>query len=193
MLRFVQLSFLALTLGLTTAMASAQAISPAMIEQFQKLPRAEQERSAKQYGYDLPSMAGTANQANTSESEPVKPLEQQLRQPDREGQAERNSLDRNTKPDKQLERFGLKLFNSEVSTFAPVTNVPVPDSYILGPDDSLELQLFGKENTSYELTVNRDGSISLPEIGTVNVSGLRFNEARQLIVEAIERAGYSAA
>lgn len=188
MLRFVQLSFLALTLGLTTAMASAQAISPAMIEQFQKLPRAEQERLAKQYGYDLPSMAGTANQANTSESEPVKPLEQQLRQPDREGQAERNSLDRNTKPDNQLERFGLKLFNSEVSTFAPVTNVPVPDSYILGPDDSLELQLFGKENTSYELTVNRDGSISLPEIGTVNVSGMRFNQARELIIERVQNA-----
>tara|TARA_B100001059_G_scaffold57050_1_gene52254 strand:- start:133606 stop:136263 length:2658 start_codon:yes stop_codon:yes gene_type:complete len=187
-LRFVQLSFLALTLGLTAATVSAQAISPAMIEQFQKLPRAEQERLAKQYGYDLPAMAGNANQGSTSETAPIQPLEQQLRQPERVVQPERNSNNRQAVADKQPERFGLKLFNSEISTFAPVTNVPVPDSYILGPEDSLELQLFGKENTSYELAVNRDGSISLPEIGTINVSGMRFNQARELITERVQNA-----
>uniref|UniRef100_UPI0035689A24 polysaccharide biosynthesis/export family protein n=1 Tax=Arsukibacterium sp. TaxID=1977258 RepID=UPI0035689A24 len=185
MLRFVQLSFLAITLGLTAATASAQAISPAMIEQFQKLPRAEQERLAKQYGYDLSSITG-AQTSRSSTPEPVEPLQQAVPEmPQQSGNGQQHSRPAESK---QSERFGLNLFNSAVSTYAPVSNVPVPDSYILGPDDSLVLQLFGKENTDVELTVNRDGSISLPDIGLVNVSGLRFNEARQLIVERVQNA-----
>ena len=44
MLKLVQLGFMALVLLLQAVPVSAQAISPAMLEQFKKLPRAEQER-----------------------------------------------------------------------------------------------------------------------------------------------------
>ncbi|KKO47876.1 sugar transporter [Arsukibacterium sp. MJ3] len=185
---------LALTLGLSAATVFAQAISPAMIEQFQKLPRAEQERLAKQYGYDLPG-AATSSKGSTSVSAPVDTLQQQQRQPETDNRSERPAPQNEAMTNQQPKRFGLALFDNNVSTFAPVTNVPVPESYILGPDDSLMLQLFGKENTDYELTVSRDGSINLPDIGPVNVSGLRFNQARELITERVQNAkiGVSAA
>src|SRR5262249_13884563 len=62
-----------------------------------------------------------------------------------------------------LKPFGYDLFDRGVSTFAPVTNVPVPSGYIVGPGDELDVQLYGSQNRSLRLVVARDGRISLPE------------------------------
>ncbi len=51
------------------------------------------------------------------------------------------------------------------STFAPVTDVPVPSDYIVGPGDQLNVQLFGSQNRNLRLAVGRDGRISFPELG----------------------------
>ncbi|KKO46988.1 sugar transporter [Arsukibacterium ikkense] len=165
---------MALPIGNVTAATP----SPAMLEQFKKLPRAEQERLARQYGYQLPTSAG--NSATADMPQEVERLQQpgKLRE-----QTERFK----DKP-QQVERFGLKLFDAEISTFAPVSNQPVPDSYILGADDQLLLQLFGKQNDTFTLVVARDGNVNLPDIGPVSVAGLTFNKANELIVERIRSA-----
>jgi protein involved in polysaccharide export with SLBB domain len=80
-----------------------------------------------------------------------------------------------------LKPFGYDLFNEAPSTFSPVTDVPVPADYIVGPGDQLSVQLFGSQNRTLQLTVNRDGTVSFPELGPINVSGLTFNAARQSI------------
>lgn len=77
-----------------------------------------------------------------------------------------------------LERFGYDLFAGEPSTFAPATNIPVPTDYVLGPGDELQLTLFGKENQTYLLPVDRNGDIQIPELGPVNVSGRSFDDVR---------------
>ena len=152
--------------------------SPAMLEQFKKLPRAEQERLARQYGYQLP---GANNSSNTNaQPEDV----EKLQQPNRVTEEPQTRK----KQDQEAERFGLRLFDAEISTFAPVSNQPVPDNYVLGAGDQLLLQLFGKQSDSYTLDVARDGNIMLPDIGPLNVAGLRFNKANELIVERIRSA-----
>lgn len=77
-----------------------------------------------------------------------------------------------------LRPFGYDLFDRQVSSFAPVTNVPVPANYVLGPDDQLQIQLYGNQNRTLYLTVGRDGLVQLPEIGPVAVGGQTFDAAK---------------
>lgn len=165
---------------------SAVTPSPAMLAQFQNLSPAEQQRLAKQYGIDLPagSMGASAQQAQPQvlvpqqQSPIIETIDPQF------GQYPQQL----TEEEKANQRFGMTMFNSQISTFAPVDNAPVPENYRLGPDDILLLQLFGKQNSSEELIVGRDGSVNLPEIGPVNVSGLSVSQASDVIANKVREA-----
>jgi polysaccharide biosynthesis/export protein len=80
-----------------------------------------------------------------------------------------------------LKPFGYDLFEQAPSTFSPVTDVPVPADYVIGPGDQFRVQLFGSQNRSLPLVVSRDGSINFPELGPINVGELRFSAAKSAI------------
>jgi polysaccharide biosynthesis/export protein len=81
-----------------------------------------------------------------------------------------------------LKPFGYDLFNGTPTTFAPVSDIQVPIDYIVGPGDTLEVQLYGgKEPALYELTVQRDGRVNFPKLGPIMVSSMTFDEARAAI------------
>jgi len=80
-----------------------------------------------------------------------------------------------------LKTFGYDLFENTPSTFSPVTDVPVPADYVVGPGDEFNVQLFGSLNRSHRLVVNREGAIGFPELGPINVGGLTFSAARRAI------------
>jgi protein involved in polysaccharide export with SLBB domain len=86
-----------------------------------------------------------------------------------------------------LKPFGYDLFDHDVSTFAPATNVPVPSDYVLGPDDELEVQLYGNQNRSVRLKVGRDGIVNFPQLGPINVSGETFRSAKADLESRVER------
>jgi polysaccharide export outer membrane protein len=86
-----------------------------------------------------------------------------------------------------LKPFGYELFKDSSSTFAPFTDVPVPSDYIVGPGDQLNVQLFGSQNRNLRLTVARDGRISFPELGPINVSGRTFLQVVADIEERVAR------
>jgi polysaccharide export outer membrane protein len=83
--------------------------------------------------------------------------------------------------------FGYDLFDRPVSTFAPVTNVPVPADYVVGPGDELVVQLFGNQNRTLRMRVGRDGRISFPELGPISVGGQRFTSVKADIEARVER------
>ncbi len=91
-------------------------------------------------------------------------------------------------PHDNLQLFGSGVFSEHVSTFAPVTDVPVPPDYLIGPGDVLLLHLFGRADIEHRLNVDRDGKISLPGSGPMEVGGLRFAEAKDLLRTRIERS-----
>ncbi len=64
-----------------------------------------------------------------------------------------------------LKPFGYELFDNAPTTFSPVTDMPVPADYLVGPGDEFNVQLFGNQNRSLTLLVNRDATISFPELG----------------------------
>jgi len=84
-----------------------------------------------------------------------------------------------------LRPFGYDLFAGVPSTFAPVTDVPVPSEYVIGPGDRIEVQLIGNSRGRYSLTVNRDGRIMFPELGPVAVTGMRFEELKARIEQRV--------
>jgi protein involved in polysaccharide export with SLBB domain len=84
-----------------------------------------------------------------------------------------------------LKPFGYDLFFGIPSTFAPATDIPVPADYVIGPGDTVNVQLFGNQNSEYFLAVNREGSINFPEIGPLSVSGLTISELRTTITERV--------
>jgi len=80
-----------------------------------------------------------------------------------------------------LKPFGYDLFGNAPATFSPVTDLPVPADYVVGAGDKFSVQLFGNQNRTINLTVNRDGSVSFPELGPIHVGGMTFNDARRAI------------
>lgn len=80
--------------------------------------------------------------------------------------------------DEVLRPFGYDLFAGTPTTFAPATDIPVPTDYVIGPGDTVQIQLFGKENAQYDLVVGRDGTLSFPGLGPVPVAGMKFDELR---------------
>jgi protein involved in polysaccharide export with SLBB domain len=84
-----------------------------------------------------------------------------------------------------LQPFGYDLFAGSPTTFAPATDVPVPAEYVLGPGDTLQVQLLGKVSATYSLIVSRDGTIDFPQLGPIRVAGMRFPEAQALIEQRV--------
>jgi protein involved in polysaccharide export with SLBB domain len=89
----------------------------------------------------------------------------------------------------ELRPFGYDMFKAdegaELNQFVPETAIPVPANYVVGPGDTLELQLIGEDGGYFSLTVGRDGTVDVPEIGPVAVAGLRFAAAKETIEKQV--------
>ncbi len=79
-----------------------------------------------------------------------------------------------------LEPYGYEVFEQRLSR-AGARNQPVPAAYVVGPGDTVRVQLYGAQSVTYELPIDRDGVLSVPEIGPVTVAGLTFDSMREEI------------
>ncbi|MGD8854484.1 MAG: SLBB domain-containing protein, partial [Gammaproteobacteria bacterium] len=89
-------------------------------------------------------------------------------------------------PEQELNRFGYDLFAGVPTTFAPATDIPVGPDYVIGPGDTVQIQLFGKEPAEYALVVSRDGTLQFPGIGPIPVAGLSFADMEEVIATRVE-------
>jgi protein involved in polysaccharide export with SLBB domain len=83
--------------------------------------------------------------------------------------------------------YGRDLFDEAPSTFAPMDNIPVPSDYAIGPGDELLIKAWGKLDLDLTLTVDRNGQIQLPKVGSLTVAGLRYSELNSYLRSAIGR------
>jgi protein involved in polysaccharide export with SLBB domain len=165
--------------------AQAQSITPAQIEQFKSLPKAQQEALARQYGVDL-NQPASSDQARTNQPVPViNPLPEQKQVSEEKAREQKKSAQEFDEKNHGLKPYGYDLFAGSPTTFAPVTEVPVPAEYTLGPGDVLKIQLWGSQSLRLELTVSRDGTVEFPERGPVSVAGLTFQQAREQITQIV--------
>ena len=61
----------------------------------------------------------------------------------------------------------------------------MPADYVLGPDDQLLIRAWGKIELNSRVTVDRNGQISLPRVGTLNVAGIRYSQVESYLRSAI--------
>ncbi|HVT97407.1 MAG TPA: polysaccharide biosynthesis/export family protein, partial [Acidobacteriaceae bacterium] len=67
------------------------------------------------------------------------------------------------------------------STSVPSLDVPIGPDYVLGPGDSLRIDLWGGLSQSFTRVVDRSGRLMLPEAGEVQVAGLTLERAQNTI------------
>ena len=89
--------------------------------------------------------------------------------------------------DNVLKPFGYDLFAGTPTTFAPVTEIPIPVEYVIGPGDTVQVQLYGKENQQYELMVDREGLLQFPGIGPIAITGMRFDELKNDLQRRVKK------
>ena len=94
----------------------------------------------------------------------------------------------NKPKDKGSIRFGARIFDMMQTSFMPINEPNFDSTYTIDFGDTLDLQLIGQINSIEELSVKRDGSINIPEIGKVFVSGLSLESAHSIIKNKISNA-----
>ena len=92
------------------------------------------------------------------------------------------------KPLDDSNRFGAKIFNMMQTSFMPINEPNFDSSYILDFGDTLEIQLIGQKNSIEKLSIKRDGSVNISEIGKISVAGLSLDEVSSLIKGKIANA-----
>ena len=85
-------------------------------------------------------------------------------------------------------RFGSNFFDMMQSSFMPINEPNFDSSYVLDFGDTLEIQLIGQQNSIDKMPIKRDGSVNVPEIGKLFVSGLTLEAANEMIKSRFSNA-----
>jgi protein involved in polysaccharide export with SLBB domain len=96
----------------------------------------------------------------------------------------------------KLKRFGSEVFLNRSmstgtrlggSTSLPSLDVPIGPDYVVGPGDSLTINMWGGASQTMMRTIDRNGSLMLPEAGEVQVAGLTLERAQDAIDHALRQ------
>ena len=81
---------------------------------------------------------------------------------------------RNNLPASAMENtvFGHEIFSNKNLSFAPDLNIPTPKDYVLSAGDELLINVWGDSELNLKLKISPDGTILVPNLGPVSVSGL---------------------
>ncbi|NOI72295.1 SLBB domain-containing protein [Vibrio owensii] len=167
-----------LLVSVFSPLSHAQTPTPEQMQMFQSLPADQQQALASKYGISLPS--GSSSQPSSYQNPQVIDPRPEMSNANQTNQADV------TIDDEELKRFGLDLFAGSPTTFAPVNDVPVPADYTVGAGDEIVIQLFGKENTTHRLRVNRAGTINFPSLGPLQVAGMSFSDVRDSLNQRVK-------
>ncbi len=83
--------------------------------------------------------------------------------------------------------FGASFFADAADSFGPVDNVPVSADYTVGPGDEIVLRAWGSIDVDYRSTVDRNGLLNLPKVGSFNVVGVKASELEKYLRAQIGR------
>jgi polysaccharide export outer membrane protein len=197
-----------LSLGVAWVQAAPLSLSPDEIKALQGLTEAEKAALANQVGVDpaqvkgasigepvLPPAAPIARPTVSTNGAAVAPVNDSANQVNKSAESQssrqaRVDLEKQINPlshaFEDLKPFGYDLFASSPSTFAPVDRVPVPNDYVVGPGDRVSIQFYGKENSTKEIEINREGVLQLPNIGPLPVVGMTFDAMSRRVRDLVK-------
>ncbi|MDQ2928637.1 MAG: polysaccharide biosynthesis/export family protein, partial [Pseudomonadota bacterium] len=83
--------------------------------------------------------------------------------------------------------FGSRFFADAADTYQSLDNVPVSADYTVGPGDEIVTRAWGSIDIDYRATVDRNGMLNLPKIGSFNVAGVKASDLERNLRAQIGR------
>ena len=77
--------------------------------------------------------------------------------------------------------FGRDIFNQRMLSFEPNMNIATPQNYVLGPGDQVIVDIYGASQKTLQLTVSPEGTITVPDYGPIQISGMSVSAANAKI------------
>ena len=74
--------------------------------------------------------------------------------------------------------FGHDVFNNKNLTFESSMNLATPQNYRLGPGDAVNVDIWGASQESVTETISPDGTITIEDIGVIQLGGLSVSQAK---------------
>ena len=171
--------------------AYSQELSPQMIDRLKTMPSNQRNALLRQYGVD-PQLFGALDKSSETHNSSLGAEGQQLKPREDMDNVDVEDLFMSfPSSDEEIiapedQRFGLDLFSQSKSSFTLTDDSPVPDDYIVGIGDELQIYMFGKESATYTVQIDREGMATVPGLPTVPLSGLTFEDAKRFLVSHIE-------
>jgi len=81
--------------------------------------------------------------------------------------------------------FGSLLFKARNLTFEPSLNIQTPREYEIGIGDEMIINIWGNSVQDYQLTVDKNGLVQIPQVGPVYIAGKSFDEAARIIKQRL--------
>ncbi|MDC3343020.1 SLBB domain-containing protein [Pseudomonadales bacterium] len=167
-------------------LAMANTIPSALIDRVKDMSPEQQLALAEQYGFAIPTLGASPTGTPGARNGFQPPLQ-------RNKSINLSDLLDEEKPKPKLNeeapltRFGNKFFSPSRMAYKPVDSNQVPSGYILGPGDELIVQIIGKDSKNSQLTVDREGKIVVPSIGSIHLSGISLQDAKDKISQTIQK------
>ena len=81
--------------------------------------------------------------------------------------------------------FGHDVFNNKNLTFESSMNLATPQNYRLGPGDAVNIDIWGASQQSVTEVISPDGTITIENVGVIELSGLTVSQAKSRLRETI--------
>lgn len=73
--------------------------------------------------------------------------------------------------------FGRDIFNNAELSFEPNMNISTPQTYVLGPGDAVNIDIYGASQESISTTISPDGDVVIEGFGPIQLAGLTVAQA----------------
>lgn len=87
--------------------------------------------------------------------------------------------------------FGADLFKGKNNSFEPNLKLATPVNYIVGPEDQLNINVYGNSLVNWRLDVSPEGNINIPGIGVLNVAGKTIETVTAMIKTKLAANNYA--
>ncbi|GAB3732862.1 SLBB domain-containing protein [Spirosoma lituiforme] len=91
---------------------------------------------------------------------------------------------------RRLKVFGASLFENAKMSFEPNLRIATPRNYVVGPDDEIKIDISGASTGDFNLKVSPEGTVKVPDLAPIFVSGLTIEQAEQRIIARLRQGGY---
>ena len=92
------------------------------------------------------------------------------------------------KKEDDLKKFGYDFFSTMPTSLTAVGDLPLPNDYKISLRDQLRVILSGSRDQIFNLNVNLDGTVLFPELGSVYVAGLTFEDVKEKLSNMVNQS-----